>query len=110
MGFASIARAMARVVSSPNVFGEEVTYTRAGGQQLTLRAVVERRPPGIEFAGAVGATIIHGSVLIRREDLDGIATGRDVVRLMWTDGALRTMRVVEVIDVSDGFWRLGVVT
>lgn len=108
MGFPSIARAVARAVSSPTLFGEEITYRRAVGGNLQVNAIVDRRPPSIETMGSTSTTIVEGTVLVRREDLAAVTTGRDEVVIVWTDGATRTARVVEVIDVSDGLWRLGI--
>lgn len=107
MAFPSIARAVARAISSPTLFGEAVTYRRADGTTLVLEAVVGRQPPGIEFAGSLGTTQLVGTVLVRREDLQSVSTGRDTVTLEWTNGAMRTATIREIVQVSESFWRLG---
>ena len=109
MSYAPIAQAVARAISAPTLFGEAVSYRQASGATLTIDAVVDRKPPGIEFSGSTNFAILDGSVLVRREDLADVTTGRDEVTVTWFGGTVRTAVVREVLQVSAAFWRLGVV-
>lgn len=101
---------LARLATDAAAFGEPeaVTYVTASGT-LSLRAIVERRPPAQETAGGTQTTSVNGQIWLRREDLTQPQVGRDTVTLRWTDGTLRTARIETEIQHSRGLWHLGFV-
>ena len=90
------------------VFGEAVTYRRASGDEVELRAMVSRTPPIVDDVGATRGGTLVGSIYIRREDIDEVAVGEDEVVVTWTDGQQKTARIVQMIDHSDALWHVGI--
>lgn len=101
-------RAAASAVAAAH--GEAIQYRVFGGATLSIAdAIVERKPPAQDIAGATQPTTLSGQVWIRRDLLTQPQVGKDEVVVTWKDGTTRTARIETEIQNSRGFWHLGFV-
>lgn len=92
-----------------DAFGETVTYTPAGGQAVTIKAVVVRDPPEAQdVIGNVRTPVMD--VWIRNDSTYGrtsINTGGDTITVAYRNGGTTAAYAVRhVLDQDNGMWHL----